>query len=247
MPQFLKNRLRDAAVILGLAAAFTFFGVYATEGPLWARFTMWVITMTVGGVSSQFIIPPIFERQLVGNNLTIQVIIAAVLVAFPVTASLVIFVGILGHWMPVQTIPIQYLYVLAVCIVLTLLGVLIGRATAAPEAVESANRQHPVETFLERLPIKYRGAELWAISSEDHYLRIHTDRGEELILMRLADAIRELSGANGLQTHRSWWVAKDGIADTKRDNGKLVLVLKSGTEAPVSRTFLSQARSAGLV
>ena len=84
------------------------------------------------------------------------------------------------------------------------------------------------------------------MSSEDHYLRIHTSRGEELILMRLADAVRELDGAAGVQVHRSWWVAKGGVADAKRDNGKLVLVLKSGTEVPVSRTYLTAAKEAGL-
>ena len=51
-------------------------------------------------------------------------------------------------------------------------------------------------------------AELYAIESEDHYLRVHTSAGQELILMRLADAVRELAGVEGLQTHRSWWVAR---------------------------------------
>ncbi len=46
--------------------------------------------------------------------------------------------------------------------------------------------------------------------------------------MRLADAVRELASVEGLQTHRSWWVARDGLADTSRANGKLVLKLKSG-------------------
>jgi len=49
-----------------------------------------------------------------------------------------------------------------------------------------------------------------------------------------------------VQVHRSWWVAKGGVADAKRDNGKLVLVLKSGTEVPVSRTYLTAAKEAGL-
>ncbi|MFN4104010.1 MAG: hypothetical protein ACK4GB_06940, partial [Tepidimonas sp.] len=31
--------------------------------------------------------------------------------------------------------------------------------------------------FLERLPAKLRGAELYAVEAQDHYLRLHTSRG----------------------------------------------------------------------
>jgi DNA-binding LytR/AlgR family response regulator len=65
--------------------------------------------------------------------------------------------------------------------------------------------------------------------------------------MRIADAIRELATLDGLQTHRSWWVARDGLADTARANGKLVLKLKSGAEAPVSRTYLKAVKDKGWI
>ena len=99
--------------------------------------------------------------------------------------------------------------------------------------------------FLGRLPIRLRSAELYAVESEDHYLRVHTSAGQELILMRLADAVRELSSVEGLQTHRSWWVAKQGLADVEKGDGRLTLKLKSGAEAPVSRTYLKTVKEAG--
>jgi len=40
----------------------------------------------------------------------------------------------------------------------------------------------------ERLPPKFRDADLYAINSEDHYVRIHSSAGEHMILMRLSDA-----------------------------------------------------------
>lgn len=245
MPQFLKDRLRDAAVILGLAAVFTFFGIYSSDESVWVRFAMWVVTMIVGAAASQYVIPLVFERHLAGDRLAVQILVCAGLIAVPVTATFVMFIGFLGYWMPARDLPVQYLYVYAICLLFTLIGVLIDRATN-PDKGTAPGGPDPSGAFLERLPVKYRGAELWAVSSEDHYLRIHTDRGEELILMRLADAMRELKGAEGLQTHRSWWVAKGGVADTKRENGKLVLVLRSGKEAPVSRTFQPEVRKAGL-
>jgi len=98
--------------------------------------------------------------------------------------------------------------------------------------------------FLERLPAKLKGAALYAVSAEDHYLRLHTSKGSDLILMRLADAIAELDGVEGAQTHRSWWVARDAVENARREGDKMVLVLKGGAEAPVSRPNIRPLREA---
>ena len=247
MPDFLKGHLRSAAVILGIAALLTFFGVYTTDGALWVRYLMWVVTCTAGGIASAYVIPLVFERRIAGPLLPVQVLVGAALISLPVLATLYLFLGAFGYWAPVHTLPLQFVYVYAVTLVLTLIGVLIARASRhAPAPAAAGETADPARRFLGRLPPKYREAGLWAVSSEDHYLRVHTSLGEELILMRLADAMRELAGADGVQAHRSWWVAKDGVGDAKRDNGKLVLVLKSGTEVPVSRTYAAAVREAGL-
>ena len=65
--------------------------------------------------------------------------------------------------------------------------------------------------FLDRLPLRLRGATIRAVQAEDHYLRLHTDRGSDLILMRLSDAVSELEGLEGARTHRSWWVAREAV------------------------------------
>jgi len=62
--------------------------------------------------------------------------------------------------------------------------------------------------------------------------------------MRLSDAIHDLKDADGLQTHRSWWVASSAISDVKKENGRVELVLKSGVLAPVSRTYQSNVKAA---
>ncbi len=99
--------------------------------------------------------------------------------------------------------------------------------------------------FIDRLPFKLRGAAIRAVQSEDHYLRIHTDRGSDLILMRLSDALTELEGLEGAQTHRSWWVAKDAVQDVSRGDGRATLTLEGGVEAPVSRRYAKALRDAG--
>ena len=87
--------------------------------------------------------------------------------------------------------------------------------------------------------------DLWAVEAEDHYLRLHTSRGQDLILMRLADAIVELEGIEGARTHRSWWVARDAVVAAERADGRATLTLTGGAKAPVSRAYVKPLREAG--
>ena len=112
-------------------------------------------------------------------------------------------------------------------------------AAAVPETAPRADRD-----FVERLPPEKRGR-LLCLKTEDHYLRVYTDRGEELILLRLKDALRELETHDGRQVHRSYWVARAALAEAKRDGRKTFLRLTNGLEVPVSQTYLPELRSAG--
>ena len=75
-------------------------------------------------------------------------------------------------------------------------------------------------------------------------LRIHTDRGSDLILMRLSDAVEELEGLEGAQTHRSWWVAREAVRAVERGDGRATLTLDGGLSAPVSRRYARMLRDA---
>jgi DNA-binding LytR/AlgR family response regulator len=132
-------------------------------------------------------------------------------------------------------------------LVMTALAFLVRRpATRTHAAAPNADGSGaPPPKFLARLPEKLQGAEIFAVEAEDHYLRLHTSLGQDLILLRLADAIAELEGLEGAQTHRSWWVAKAAVAQVERGDGRATLTLKDGAEVPVSRGFAKQLRSAG--
>jgi DNA-binding LytR/AlgR family response regulator len=99
--------------------------------------------------------------------------------------------------------------------------------------------------FLKRLPPRLMGGVLHAVEAEDHYLRLHTSKGSDLILFRLADAIGELEGVDGAQTHRSWWVARAAVSDVRRSEGRVDLVLQSGALAPVSRRNVKVLKEMG--
>ena len=90
--------------------------------------------------------------------------------------------------------------------------------------------------FMRRLPA-HLGKNILSLEAQDHYVNVTTDNGSALVLIRLADAIAELEGLEGLRIHRSHWVATNAISKTKRENGKLLVELSNGTALPVSRTY----------
>lgn len=100
--------------------------------------------------------------------------------------------------------------------------------------------------ILDRLPLDKRGP-LVSLSVEDHYVRIRTTRGEEMVLLRLSDAIREVGATNGLQVHRSHWVALAHVAAVSRRGDGAILSMAQGDDIPVSRANMAAVRDAGLL
>ncbi|MEM1105276.1 MAG: LytTR family transcriptional regulator DNA-binding domain-containing protein [Pseudomonadota bacterium] len=254
MQHFAVRHVRGAALVVALALVFTFLGVYGTDNlPFLQAFSMWVLTLGVGALSSTVISPWVFKRSPgMDWPLAVQVVVAALIIALPVTVALILMDASDGYAMPLRMWPIQFAYVYVISQLVTIGSYLLEQQTkdcaddpAGGQAQTTA--RDPAYTFMSRLAPRYRSAQLYAVSSEDHYIRAHTSAGEDLILMRLADAIDLLSGAEGVQVHRSWWVARSGVADARRDRGKPILILKSGAEAPVSRTYQSAVREAGLL
>jgi hypothetical protein len=130
-----------------------------------------------------------------------------------------------------------------ICVGMSYLASLFARRTIV--VVAAPNAEPP--KFLERLPLRLRGGEVWAVEAEDHYLRLHTSKGQDLILMRLADAVTELEGIEGAQVHRSWWIARDAITGAERGDGRATLTLKDGAQVPVSRTYARTLRERGWI
>ena len=115
---------------------------------------------------------------------------------------------------------------------------------ARPLASPPTPIQRSAGGFLDRLPPRL-GRELLCLQMEDHYVRAHTARGSDLILTPLKDAIAELGAADGLQVHRSWWVAKGAVAEPVTSGRNLSLRLSNGLEVPVSRASVAKLRAAG--
>ncbi len=98
-----------------------------------------------------------------------------------------------------------------------------------------------------RLPANLRGGDIWALEAEEHYTKIHTSKGNTLLLMRFSDAIAEMDPQPGLQVHRSFWVSRRAVERVARVDKRWVVQLKGGLEIPVSRSYRVTVQSAGLV
>lgn len=234
-----RGWLRGLGVALVAGLFLAFAGAFGTdEVTLGRRLVYWLALMAAGTVFGAFIVRAFYPAGR-PRAFWPRGLIAAAAMAAPF--SLVVWGAtgfMLGQAIPATGLPVLFSCVFAVSLIMVTLNLLIERSRE--RAVEPEPAGPP--RFLDRLPLKLRGAEVWAVEAEDHYLRLHTSKGQDLILMRLADAIEELAGIEGMQVHRSWWVARDGIADARRGDGRATLTLKDGATCPVSRTYAGELR-----
>jgi hypothetical protein len=88
-------------------------------------------------------------------------------------------------------------------------------------------------------------AAVLCLQMEDHYVRVHTLAGSRLVLMTLSQAMAIVENADGLQVHRSWWIARKAVVRTVAHGRNLRLELVNGIVAPVSRSAVAVVRAAG--
>jgi DNA-binding LytR/AlgR family response regulator len=123
--------------------------------------------------------------------------------------------------------------VFIVDVTVVILAWLVRRAYRKPQP-RPVSAHVPPPAIRDRLPPRLARAELHAVQAEDHYLRIHTSAGNDLILMKLADALEALTATDGMQVHRSWWVARHAVEHARWRRGRGELELKGGLKVPVS-------------
>ncbi len=236
-------------MILASGLFMTLVGPFGTGGaPFWTSLAYWIGMMTAGTVLANIIVRLAVRLDLFERRPWLWAVLVALVMTPPQTvvvwaASGLTFQGGLN----LALLPGYGPPVLLVTLAMLAITVLTQRTPIQTHAAPGspAPGETPAAPFLDRLPPKLKGAELHAIQAEDHYLRLHTSHGQDIILMRLADALAELRGLEGAQVHRSWWVARDAVVSAERGNGRASLTLKTGAIAPVSRTYAQALRAAG--
>ncbi|AQR74956.1 LytTR family DNA-binding domain-containing protein [Sphingomonas sp. LM7] len=236
-------------VLVPTIAAFvmTLTGAFGTDSiSLLPRLGYWLVVMGAGALIGILVTAGIRAWGVLSDRPWFEAAAVSLCIALPLT--LVVLVGT-ALFFDRTTASAGYILtlfgmVLAVTSVITAINYTTARAAVpAPEPVAPAEPARP--RLAERLPRHLRDAAIHAIEAEDHYLRVHTDLGSDLILMRMSDAIPELVPLEGARTHRSWWVARAAIQSIDRKDGRAELTLPRGVIAPVSRSALPDLRDAG--
>lgn len=247
------RRLAAAGAIGLLLAALGPFGTFAQLdwGP---RLVFWVGTVGTNWLLSEAAVRAVARaaRGALARYRVAFLLAAAVVVSLPGTAVVEVFHALVG----LAPGPLAALYWKVLLLTAVIMLVVHRPAPAPADAVAPAVGGTPADEpprppgatgaadlFAQRMPPGLGGHLLW-LEMEDHYLRIHTDEGQALILCRMEDAARELQ-ARGLRVHRSYWVARRAVASSERDNGRLWLRLVDGRRIPVGKTYRAAVRAAG--
>ncbi|QJQ32444.1 LytTR family transcriptional regulator [Sphingomonas lacunae] len=110
----------------------------------------------------------------------------------------------------------------------------VNKSSAQPAASVTAA---PEPDFLWKMRPALRGT-VYAIKAELHYVRVFTDRGEDLIHYRFRDAVAAMEKLGGMQVHRSWCVAPEFVlAKSSRS-----ITLKNDLQVPVGRLYRDEIR-----
>lgn len=114
---------------------------------------------------------------------------------------------------------------------------------AVPVDTETATPAPRLPDFLSSVDKLESIEDLYSVSAEEHYVRIHTARGDHLVYKKFSDAVEELGTTYGMRVHRSHWVSPFAVRGILRDGKRMFVRLKDGTKLPVSRPYQELVRS----
>lgn len=243
----LKRAGLDLFILIAIGLLMGFLGPFGFDrAPAGMRYAYWMICMVGGGIIA--IAGELFLRRWIRP--TVARVLAGSIILTPAVSLLVLFAEhvVMGGKMD-ATGYLQLLWqVWPILLAVLAVQTLIWRTPALrieTRTIVAAPLPDAEAAFRRRLCAKKRHARLLAIEAHDHYLKVHTDLGEELITLRLVDALDDLKHAHGWRVHRSWWVAADAVesAHWRRNSGEIKL--SGGLSVPVSRTYSSILKEAG--
>jgi hypothetical protein len=245
-PLLLRRAAAETALFLAAGLFFSVLGPFETARLSWLVRAIYWPTVIVGGGVIGIAIDRLVMRHT--HGFSPRLIASSLLMTPPVTALVWVVSGVM-FWPPGNHPELTPLVFQVFVISFGVMGLrqLAWRGVWTERTAGDAQAEpiDPSSAFRQRLSARRRAARLIAVEAEDHYLRVHTDAGDELITLRFSDALHELGGLAGYQTHRSWWVAAGAIEAVRWRRGRGELRLASGLTAPVSRTHTAVLKREG--
>ncbi len=231
-------------VLMGIVCILTLVGPFETLqrlriGPRFAYWAVLAVATYSAGIVIGNLVGPIIPRRAAS---WVRAIVIGAANGAGITAVIYIINSLaFGNWLDMAQAPAFLINVFAIAAIISGILEVVSTDHAPPTTPDTS-----APAVLNRLAFDKRG-ELVTISVQDHYVLVTTTKGSELILMRLSDAIAETSPVSGLQVHRSHWVALAQITSAERQKERAILTMSNNSEIPVSRTYMSDIRAAGIL
>ena len=235
--------VRKVAVFFGALTLLVMVGPFGTYSDLGTaqRITYWTVTLSgVGFFMHVGMRAALTATMLSAVSQFLKIAVGAVIAAAP-GAAVVIFVDTVFRGPGAEeAFPLITLQVFVIGLAIGLVEYVDWRphteqAAAAPPP--------PLPRLMDRLSPQNRG-DLISQSMQDHYVEVTTTNGVELVLLRFADALEEVSASNGVRLHRSHWAAREHIEGVERKRGRIRAALSDGRSLPVSATYAEAVEAA---
>ena len=110
-----------------------------------------------------------------------------------------------------------------------------------PSIAEASNTNIPL-TFFDSLETPLDGR-IYSMEAQEHYILVTTTVKSRMILHRFSDAVQRTPLTQGMQVHRSHWVAHSAVKEVVIEGQSMKLKLVDERMIPVSRTFRSAVES----
>ena len=234
----------DLLLLVGVGFVMTALGPYRTlDVPDLLRTAYWVVAVIAAGLAGILVDVTIGPRI---HSFWIRIAAVALVASLPVTPFVYALNAIMldlprRPWL----LPQLGGQVLVVMLLIMALRALAWRRIVETRTVVMPPLPDADRAFRLRLSARRRAARLIAIEAEDHYVRVHTDAGSELLSMRFSEAVEELARAHGYRLHRSWWASAEAIEAVRWNRGTGEARLTGGIVAPVSRSCAAALKEAG--
>ncbi|HEX8193731.1 MAG TPA: LytTR family DNA-binding domain-containing protein [Allosphingosinicella sp.] len=244
-PKQRRQRLGlDLLLLTGLGLTMAALGPYRTlDIPDMLRTAYWLLAVWGAGLAGMAIDATLGRRI---RRFWLRIAVVSLAMTVPVTPFIYSLNALmLGLPRRPWLLPQLAWQVLVVALLIMALRALLWRRIVETRTIVVPPLPEAERTLRLRLSAKRRGARLIALEAEDHYVRVHTDAGSELLSMRFADAVEELAHAHGYRLHRSWWASAEAIEAVRWRRGVGEARLAGGIVAPVSRSCATILKEAG--
>jgi len=244
------------SMFVAIVVLFIVTGPYGTGQKMtfWPRAAYWTLLLGTGWIiTTSFSAFANAALTRTFSSSLARAMVGAIVAALPIGAMITLANHLfLGQSVDIASVGEDAQAALPLCLIFCFLSCLTAGAAntaGATREVEAETAPPPSEkerpAILDRLGPERRG-NLLRLSVQDHYTEVVTTRGRQLVLLRFADAMNEIGQTQGLQVHRSHWIADADVVSLRKQAGRLHVMTQDGTEIPVSRSHSAavQARFA---